>query len=79
MLMLLAIRQIPASAAASKPSSTVASLGKAMFTDYLWTVELAGALLLIATVAAILIAQDDDHDSEEAYDADSDTHPIARS
>jgi hypothetical protein len=50
-----------------------------MFTDYLWTVELAGALLLIATVAAILIAQDDDHDSEEAYDADSDTHPIARS
>lgn len=79
MLMLLAIRQIPASAAASKPSSTVASLGKAMFTDYLWTVELAGALLLIATVAAILIAQDDDHDSEEAYETDSDTHPIARS
>lgn len=78
-LMLLAIRQIPATSAASKPSSTVVSLGKAMFTDYLWTVELAGALLLIATVAAILIAQDDDHESGEATDAESDTHPIARS
>lgn len=78
-LMLLAIRQIPATAAVSKPASTVVSLGKAMFTDYLWTVELAGALLLIATVAAILIAQDDDHDAEQAYEAESETHPIARS
>jgi NADH-quinone oxidoreductase subunit J len=41
------------------PSSyeRVVGLGRAMLTDYLLTVELAGALLLVATVGAIAIAQ----------------------
>ena len=35
----------------------VAELGRAMYTDYLWSVEIAGTLLLLATVGAIAIAQ----------------------
>lgn len=41
-----------------QPQSRVSDLGKLMFSDYLWTVELAGLLLLVATIAAIVIAQD---------------------
>ncbi len=37
--------------------SRVVGLGRSMFTDYLWTVELAGTLLLVATIGAIAIAQ----------------------
>ncbi len=37
--------------------SRVVGLGRSMFTDYLWTVELAGTLLLVATTGAIAIAQ----------------------
>lgn len=40
----------------------VEALGKLMFTDYLWSVEIAGVLLLIAAIAAILIAQDHEPD-----------------
>jgi NADH-quinone oxidoreductase subunit J len=37
------------------PASNVAGLGKTLFTDYLLAVELAGTLLLIATIGAIAI------------------------
>jgi NADH:ubiquinone oxidoreductase subunit 6 (subunit J) len=47
-------RQAPLSA---DPSGSVAALGTSLFGDYLWAVELAGTLLLIATVGAIAIAQ----------------------
>jgi NADH:ubiquinone oxidoreductase subunit 6 (subunit J) len=35
----------------------VAALGASLFADYLWAVELAGTLLLVATIGAIAIAQ----------------------
>lgn len=38
-------------------TSSTAALGRSMFTEYLVTVELAGALLLAATVGAIAVAQ----------------------
>jgi len=38
------------------PSST-AGLGRSMFTEYLFTVELAGTLLLVATIGSIAVAQ----------------------
>jgi NADH:ubiquinone oxidoreductase subunit 6 (subunit J) len=38
------------------PAANVAGLGKTLFTDYLLAVELAGTLLLVATVGAIAIA-----------------------
>jgi len=38
------------------PARNVAGLGKALFTDYLLAVELAGTLLLVATIGAIAIA-----------------------
>lgn len=38
-------------------TSSTAALGRSMFTEYLATVELAGALLLAATVGAIAVAQ----------------------
>ena len=38
------------------PGANVAGLGKALFTDYLLAVELAGTLLLVATIGAIVIA-----------------------
>ncbi len=57
-LLSFAVSTMPIAPAAAIQDSTVADFGKLMFSDYLWTVELAGALLLIATIAAILIAQD---------------------
>lgn len=39
------------------PAENAAHLGRSLFTDYLLPVELAGALLLAATVGAIAIAQ----------------------
>jgi NADH-quinone oxidoreductase subunit J len=38
------------------PAANVAGLGKALFTDYLLAVELAGTLLLVAVIGAIAIA-----------------------
>jgi NADH:ubiquinone oxidoreductase subunit 6 (subunit J) len=38
------------------PAANVAGLGRALFTDYLLSVELAGTLLLVATIGAIAIA-----------------------
>ena len=38
------------------PAQNVAALGRSLFTDYLLPVELAGMLLLVATVGAIAIA-----------------------
>jgi len=38
------------------PAENVASLGRSLFTDYLIAVELAGTLLLVATIGAIAIA-----------------------
>jgi NADH-quinone oxidoreductase subunit J len=38
------------------PAANVASLGRTLFTDYLIAVELAGVLLLVATIGAIAIA-----------------------
>jgi NADH:ubiquinone oxidoreductase subunit 6 (subunit J) len=35
---------------------TVAALGRTLFADHLWSVEIAGVLLLIATFGTILIA-----------------------
>jgi NADH-quinone oxidoreductase subunit J len=43
-------------APAKLPAENVAGLGKALFTDYLVPVELAAALLLVATIGAIAIA-----------------------
>jgi NADH-quinone oxidoreductase subunit J len=40
-----------------RPKSTVASLGRVMYTRYLWAMELAGTLLLIACIGALCIAQ----------------------
>jgi len=37
----------------------VADLGRVMYTQYLWAIELAGAILLVATLGAIHIARDD--------------------
>lgn len=39
-----------------EPGETVAPLGRSLFTDYLIAVELAGTLLLVATIGAIAIA-----------------------
>lgn len=39
------------------PAENVAYLGRSLFTDYLVAVELAGTLLLVATIGAIAIAQ----------------------
>jgi NADH:ubiquinone oxidoreductase subunit 6 (subunit J) len=38
------------------PAENVASLGRSLFTDYLLAVELAGTLLMVATIGAIAIA-----------------------
>ncbi len=46
----------PEEAARFVPSKT-AGLGRAMYTDYLMAVELAGTVLLVATVGAIVLAQ----------------------
>ncbi len=38
------------------PAANVAAIGKSLFTDYLVAVEMAGVLLLVATIGAIVIA-----------------------
>ena len=37
------------------PAENVASLGLALFSDYLVSVELGGTLLMVATIGAIVI------------------------
>lgn len=39
------------------PDLSVVGLGRALYTRYLWTIELAGTLLLVAACGAIAIAQ----------------------
>lgn len=41
--------------------SSVAALGRVMYTRYLWSIELAGTLLLIAAGGAIIIAHREPH------------------
>ena len=41
------------------PVPRVADLGRVMYTRYLWAIELAGAILLVATLGAIQIARED--------------------
>lgn len=57
-LLAYALSDMPMKTAAASPASTVKEFGMLLFSDYLWTVELAGSLLLVASVAAIAIAQD---------------------
>jgi NADH-quinone oxidoreductase subunit J len=45
-----------ASAPVEADQSTLATLGRSLFVDHLWSVELAGILLLIATFGTILVA-----------------------
>jgi len=61
--LLYAINEIGVVEPQPQVEQKVATLGKVMFTDYLWSIEIAGVLLLIAAIAAILIAQDNDPDS----------------
>lgn len=44
------------SAPSSADQSTLATLGRSLFADHLWSVELAGVLLLVATFGTIIIA-----------------------
>jgi NADH:ubiquinone oxidoreductase subunit 6 (subunit J) len=41
---------------AAMPAENVAFLGRSLFSDYLVAVELAGVLLTVATIGAIVIA-----------------------
>jgi NADH:ubiquinone oxidoreductase subunit 6 (subunit J) len=52
------VTEVPLDRAANValPAANVAALGRSLFTDYLLAVELAGTLLLVATVGAIAIA-----------------------
>src|SRR5204863_164650 len=50
-------RQGPESPPPEKlPASNVAALGRSLFTDYLIPVEIAGVILMVATIGAICIA-----------------------
>jgi NADH:ubiquinone oxidoreductase subunit 6 (subunit J) len=51
-------REVPSDAQGkpAMPAANVAALGKSLFTDYILAVELAGTLLLVATIGAIAIA-----------------------
>lgn len=46
----------PSEARERLPAGNVAALGTSLFTDYLVAVEMAGVLLLVATIGAIIIA-----------------------
>ncbi|MFM7151904.1 MAG: NADH-quinone oxidoreductase subunit J, partial [Gemmataceae bacterium] len=51
------IRRHPGTGVPDLPADNAAFLGRSLFSDYLLAVELGGALLLVATVGAIAIAQ----------------------
>jgi NADH-quinone oxidoreductase subunit J len=57
-LLAYSVSDMPIKSAAENSTSTVQEFGLLLFTKYLWTVELSGTLLLVASVAAIVIAQD---------------------
>lgn len=61
MLLLLmiqgAISTLPIAALPERAPQRVVDLGRVMYTDYLYAVEIAGTLLLIATVGAISLGQ----------------------
>ena len=51
------------------PRMTVAGLGRVMYTEYLWLVEIAGSLLTVAAIGSIVIARNREYNvagSEEA-------------
>jgi NADH:ubiquinone oxidoreductase subunit 6 (subunit J) len=49
--------QLQGSPLSREPASDhVAAVGQSLFADYLWAVELAGTLLLVATIGAVIIA-----------------------
>ena len=50
---------MPIAGAAELPAANVGDLGRALYTDHLLAVELAGTLLLVATIGAIAIASRD--------------------
>lgn len=50
-----------ATPAAKHPGTAVVDLGRVTYTRYLWSIELAGTLLLIAAGGAIIIAQREPH------------------
>ncbi len=47
-------------------SASVSSLGAIMFTRYLWAIELAGTLLLVAAIGAICISSGNASDTQTA-------------
>ena len=51
------VRRNPATLVPDLPAENAAYLGRSLFTDFLLPVEIGGALLLVATVGAIAIAQ----------------------
>lgn len=67
-LLISGVRSLPLVADQQLKEGTVADLGKLMYSEYLWTVELAGLLLLVATIAAIVIAQDPKEQSLSKFD-----------
>ncbi len=70
-----AIREISIEPPAPHVPSQVAELGKLMFTDFIWTVEIVGLLLLVATIAAIVIAQDAQNDPAEKTESGINVSP----
>ena len=58
-LLISGVRTLPEPIPPAGFDSKVSGLGQLMYSDYMWTVVLAGILLLIATIAAIVIAEDD--------------------
>jgi NADH-quinone oxidoreductase subunit J len=46
---------------AKSPRPTVAGLGRVMYTEYLWLVEIAGSLLTVAAIGSIVIARNRDY------------------
>lgn len=51
-------------AAAQQLGTSVADLGRVTYTRYLWAIELAGTLLLVAAGGAIIIAQREPHTAQ---------------
>jgi NADH:ubiquinone oxidoreductase subunit 6 (subunit J) len=45
-------------------NTSVAELGRVTYTRYLWAIELAGTLLLVAAGGAIIIAQREPHTAQ---------------
>ncbi|MGL5097814.1 MAG: NADH-quinone oxidoreductase subunit J family protein, partial [Planctomycetia bacterium] len=48
---------IEALAGSATPTAGVKAVGRSLYTDYLFAVELAGTLLLVATIGAIAITR----------------------